>query len=479
MDYSLKIYYNISLKGILGDDYLMVKSKVQFVCQQCGYESPKWYGRCPSCAAWSSMVEELKKPEVKTTDFKRSVTITGDSTPRRVTEIKSGEYERYSTGIGELNRVLGGGIVKGSLTLISGAPGIGKSTLLLQTAGNISKDKGIVLYVSGEESEEQIKMRADRLNMNTPSLYILSETNIDVIEEYINKFKPIFVIIDSIQTLFKQSLSSAPGSVSQVRECANDLMRIGKTNNIPFFIVAHVTKQGELAGPRVLEHMVDTVLLFEGERTEEYRILRTQKNRFGTTSEIGVFEMREKGLREIPNPSEIFLEDLSLSSEGSIVIGIMEGTRPILVEIQALVSETKAVMPRRAAVGVDNARLNLILAVLEKKLRIPFYNCDVYVNVVGGLNIEGTSGDLGLALALLSSIKSKEFKLKKLLVIGEIGLTGEVRPISFCEKLVNEGMKMGFENIIIPRRNLSSIRSEDANIIGISSLKEIINKVFN
>lgn len=453
----------------------MAKIKNVFVCQDCGYESPKWLGKCPGCGAWNSMAEEAK---AAASDFGRAVTISSGNKPRSITNIKSGEYERYNTGISELNRVLGGGLVRGSLTLISGSPGIGKSTLLLQTANNISKQHGRVLYISGEESEEQIKMRGDRLGVVHPELYILSETNIDVIEQHVSEVEPIFVIVDSIQTLYKPSLTSAPGSVSQVRECSSDLMRLGKTKNIPFFIVAHVTKQGELAGPRVLEHMVDTVLSFEGERTEDYRILRTIKNRFGTTSEIGVFEMAEVGLVEITDPSKVFLEESSFTQEGAVVVGVMEGTRPILVEIQALVSETKAPMPRRTAVGIEGSRLNLILAVLEKKMRIPFYNCDVYVNVVGGLNIDGTFADLGLALALVSSIKGKELKLEKSLIIGEVGLTAEVRPISFCDRLVNEGVKMGFKNVIIPFRNKDKVQSKGSNIILVSSLKEAISKVF-
>lgn len=453
----------------------MAKIKSVFVCQNCGYETPKWLGKCPGCGSWNSMTEEQKSPAQ---DFQRAITISSGNKPKSILNIKSSEYERFDTGISELNRVLGGGLVRGSLTLISGDPGIGKSTLLLQSASNISNKYGKVLYVSGEESEEQIKMRGDRLEVNAPELYILSETNIDAIEEHVNEIQPIFVIIDSIQTLFKASITSAPGSVSQVRECSSDLMRLGKTNNIPFFIVAHVTKQGELAGPRVLEHMVDTVLSFEGERTEEFRILRTVKNRFGTTSEIGVFEMANAGLKEITDPSRVFLEESSATKEGAVVIGIMEGTRPILVEIQALVSETKAVMPRRTAVGIDNSRLSLILAVLEKKLRIPFYNCDVYVNVVGGLNIDGTYGDLGLAMALISSMKGKELGVEKSLIIGEVGLTGEVRPVSYCDRLVNEGVKMGFKNIVIPYRNREKVSIKDANVILVSSLKEALNKVF-
>lgn len=449
-------------------------NKNVFVCQECGYATPKWLGKCPECGTWNSMVEEKKEEKV----LSRSTGISSNSKPESISNIKSGEFERYDTGINELNRVLGGGLVKGSLTLISGAPGIGKSTILLQTANNIARRVGKVLYVSGEESGEQIKIRGDRLGNISPELFILSETNLQLIEEHIDKMDPAFVIIDSIQTLFRPSIESAPGSVSQVRECSNELMRIGKTKNIPLFIVAHVTKQGELAGPRVLEHMVDTVLSFEGERTQEFRILRTIKNRFGTTSEIGVFEMRQEGLKEILNPSEVFLEETNFNAEGSVVIGIMEGTRPILVEIQALVSETKAAMPRRTAVGVDVARLNLILAVLEKKLRIPFYNCDVYVNVVGGLEIEGTYGDLGLALALISSIKGRSFKLNRMIVFGEVGLTGEVRPISLCDRLVNEGIKMGFENIVIPARNKDKMEVKGKSVIGVSSLKEAVSKTF-
>jgi DNA repair protein RadA/Sms len=459
-----------------GGDNVVGKIKTVFVCQNCGYESLKWIGKCPNCNEWNTMVEESKTSGKKGySSFHKSIT---SSKPKNINNIKSSEYARFDTGIDELNRVLGGGIVRGSLTLISGSPGIGKSTLLLQTANNIANKYGKVLYISGEESEEQIKMRGDRLGVNSDNIYVLSETNLDIIEKNIENTEPIFVIIDSIQTLFKDTVASAPGSVSQVRESSNDIMRIGKTNVISFFIVAHITKQGELAGPRVLEHMVDTVLFFEGERNEEFRILRTVKNRFGTTSEIGVFEMKESGLCQVPNPSQVFLEETNSQQEGSIVIGIVEGTRPILVEIQALVTQTKAVMPRRTAVGVDNSRLNLILAVLEKKLKIPFYNCDVYVNVVGGLEIEGTFGDLGLAISLISSAKSMSVKLKNLLVVGEIGLTGEVRPVSFCDRIVNEAKKMGFNNILIPEKNKEKINDNEINIKGVSSLKEALNKVF-
>ncbi len=451
----------------------MGKIKTVYVCQQCGYESAKWMGKCPSCNAWSSFVEEIKS----TKDEKEFV-LPDQSTPRNINDIKSGEQERYDTGMDELNRVLGGGLVRGSLTLISGDPGIGKSTLLLQTANNISEKYGKVLYVSGEESEEQIKIRGDRLGALSSNLYILSETNLSAIEKHIEDMNPIFVVIDSIQTVFKDSISSAPGSVSQVRECANEIMRIGKRRYIPFFIVAHVTKQGELAGPRVLEHMVDTVLSFEGERTEEFRVLRTMKNRFGTTSEIGVFEMKQEGLLQVYDPSKIFLQDTSYNQEGSVVIGTMEGSRPLLVELQALATETRMNIPRRTCVGIETSRLNLILAVLEKKMRIPFYKYDVYVNVVGGLNLEGTFSDLGLALALISTIRNSEIKLEKTLCIGEVGLTGEIRPVSSCDKIINEAYKMGFKNVILPLKNTEKLNIKNINIIGINTLKEAFNKIF-
>lgn len=449
----------------------MAKLRTKFICQNCGFENPKFMGKCPGCGQWNTLVE-------KTEETDNNIVKISDNIPVCINNLKSGQYERYDTGITELNRVLGGGLVKGSLTLISGDPGIGKSTLLLKCAENISKRYGKVIYVSGEESGEQIKIRGDRLLCNSPDLYILSETNLEIIEKIVSEHQPVFVIIDSIQTLFSSNLSSAPGSVSQVRECANSLMKIGKISNIPLFIVAHVTKQGDLAGPRVLEHMVDTVLSFEGERSEEYRILRTVKNRFGTTSEIGVFEMREQGLMEVLNPSDAFINSSDDNNEGSVIIGIVEGTRPILVEIQALVTESKAAFPRRTCVGIELNRLNLILAVLEKKLKLPFYKYDVYINVAGGLNIEGTYGDLGLAAALISSIKSKEVKLNRLIVTGELGLTGEVRKVNHCERVVNEGEKLGFTNIVIPKKSIERVSNKKINIIAVNDIKEAVRYLF-
>jgi len=450
----------------------MAKTKSKFICQQCGYESPKWFGMCPGCSQWNTMEEEFID---NAKSFKRSPTVKGGAAPQSIVDVKTGDYIRYNTQIEELNRVLGGGLVKGSLTLISGEPGIGKSTLILQAAGAIAGKYGKTLYVSGEESEEQIKMRAERLCTLDKNLYIVSETNINRIEKFIEDMQPVFVIIDSVQTLYKEELTSAPGSVSQVKESVNNLMRIGKSSNIPMFLVAHVTKQGELAGPRVLEHMVDTVLHFEGERTQEFRILRALKNRFGTTSEIGVFEMSVDGLKEISNPSGIFLETLNPEAEGSIVVGTVEGTRPILVEIQALVTSTTSGFPRRTAVGVDTNRLNLIIAVLEKKFGLPLSFQDIYVNVVGGLKLEGTSADLGIAMAIYSSMRGIPIRSGEMVAIGEVSLTGEVRPVSHTEKLVKEADKMGFKRSIIPSRNKAKLESDNKNIIGVTSLKDALD----
>jgi len=449
----------------------MAKVKSKFVCQECGYESARWLGKCSGCNSWNSMEEEIVESKK---EFKRSPTIISQSKPQPIKDVKSGAYNRYDTQIKELNRVLGGGLVKGSLTLITGEPGIGKSTLILQASSTVAQKYGKTLYVSGEESEEQIKMRGERLNSLSDNLYIVSETNVDVIEKYIEEYEPVFVIIDSIQTLFKEDLSSAPGSVSQVKECANNLMRIGKSKSIPMFIVAHVTKQGELAGPRVLEHMVDTVLHFEGERTQEFRILRALKNRFGTTSEIGVFEMREEGLVEVSNPSAIFLESLTPSAEGAIVVVTMEGTRPLLVEIQALVAPTNAGFARRTAIGIDLNRLNLIIAVLEKKIGLPLMNQDIYVNVVGGLKLEGTSADLGVAMAIYSSMRGISIQSKEMVAMGEISLTGELRPVSHLEKMMKEAEKMGFSTSIIPEKNKFKYEGSSMKYKGVNTLRQAL-----
>ena len=386
---------------MFAEDVMAKKNKTVFVCQECGYESSKWMGQC-ICGAWNSMVEE-KAIDFDTEDRRRRTSSrdgagkerfgmsagainSGAGKPVKLRQVSSGEKDRIDTGIGELNRVLGGGLVPGSLTLISGEPGIGKSTIIIQAAAHIAYGKGTVLYVSGEESEEQIKMRADRVcGQLSDDLFILAETNIESISEVCMKLKPRFLIIDSIQTMYSSELDSAPGSVSQVRVCGNELMRIGKVYNIPVFIVAHVTKSGDLAGPRIVEHMVDCVLSFSGERSHEMRILRAQKNRFGTTSEIGAFEMAEEGLIEIENLSGTLLEEMEKDSEGSVVTAVYEGTRPLVLEVQALTSQTNIGFARRTSIGVENSRLNMILAVLEKKMGLSLINQDVYVNIVGGV----------------------------------------------------------------------------------------------
>lgn len=425
------------------------KAKTVFVCQECGYESPKWMGQC-ICGAWNSMFEE-KLSDSAEDDKRRRTGVRSNAKPAILSAITAqNEHERIDTGISELNRVLGGGLVPGSLTLISGEPGIGKSTIIMQAAANIAASKGRVLYVSGEESEEQIKMRADRICKDmSENLYILAETNMENIAVQAEHLKPQFVIIDSIQTMYTEDLDSAPGSVSQVRACGNELMRIGKMKNVPIFIVAHVTKSGDLAGPKIVEHLVDCVLNFSGERNQELRILRAFKNRFGTTSEIGAFEMAQEGLIEIKDLSRRFLEDMDDENEGSVVTAVYEGTRPLLLEIQALTSKTAAGFPRRTALGIENGRLSMIIAVLERRTGISLADQDVYINIVGGLKPEGTSTDLAVALALYSTFTGINIR-KDTLALGEVGLTGDLRPVRNVEKIIKEAGRMGMRKVILP-----------------------------
>lgn len=457
------------------------KAKTVFVCQECGYESPKWQGQCV-CGAWNSMVEEKVLP-ASGSDIRRRGGLTIDSSgrtknrPSKLTEVKSGSYTRMDTGIGELNRVLGGGMVKGSLTLISGEPGIGKSTIIIQAASHIARQYGKVLYVSGEESEDQIKMRADRVCREVPdNLFILSETNMENVAAIAEELNPTFVIIDSIQTMYMEALDSAPGSVSQVRACGNELMRVGKTYNIPIFIVAHVTKSGELAGPKIVEHLVDCVLHFTGERNQELRILRAFKNRFGTTSEIGAFEMAEEGLIEIENLSKSFLEGMEDGAEGSMAGAVYEGTRPLLLEVQALAAPTNVGFARRSAIGVDLSRLNMILAVLERKAGLSLINQDIYVNIVGGLRPEGTSVDLAVALAIYSTCKGIPCS-GKTIAIGEIGLTGDLRSVQNSEKIVREAARMGFERILLPAKNAVKLKDADSSGIRVVGVKRLTDAI--
>lgn len=468
------------------------KSKTVFVCQECGYESPKWMGQC-ICGAWNSFVEE-KLPEINVSDPRRrgsgrgrsaagSALGAGDGAHGEggvaipLSQVGTDEHKRLSTGIGELDRVLGGGLVRGSLVLISGEPGIGKSTIIMQAAANIGNTGERVLYVTGEESEEQVKMRADRIcGSISDNVFILAETNMEIIMTVCENLKPSFVIIDSIQTMYTEEIESTPGSVSQVRACGNMLMKVGKTWNIPVFIVAHVTKSGELAGPKIVEHMVDAVLNFSGERDQDLRVIRAFKNRFGTTSEIGAFKMEEEGLIEIKDLSASFLDANDARPEGSVISAIYEGTRPVLLEIQALTAPVGVGFARRTSVGIDNQRLSMILAVLEKKCGLATVNQDVYVNVVGGLRPDSTSVDLAVALAIYSSMKRIAAE-RRILAIGEIGLTGEIRSVRNVEKIIAEAVRMGYEEILIPEKNSKNIDSSKLGKCKLTAVRNIYDAI--
>ncbi|WP_096186189.1 DNA repair protein RadA [Evansella halocellulosilytica] len=453
----------------------MAKRKTKYVCQECGYESMKWMGKCPGCQSWNTMVEEFQP---SATEKKRGFVTSPSTTtmkPQPITKIERTEEARYDTHINELNRVLGGGIVPGSLVLVGGDPGIGKSTLLLQVSAEMSKSKKRVLYISGEESVKQTKIRADRLEISNDELYVLAETDVEHIEKAIEEINPALVIIDSIQTVYLDSVSSAPGSVSQVRECTAAFMRVAKTKGIPIFIVGHVTKQGSIAGPRLLEHMVDSVLYFEGERHHTYRILRAVKNRFGSTNEIGIFEMKELGLKEVLNPSEIFLEERSAGAAGSAVVASMEGTRTVLVEIQALISPTSFGNPRRMATGIDHNRISLLMAVLEKRVGMLLQNSDAYVKVAGGVRLDEPSIDLSVAVAIASSFRNSPTSPTDVFV-GEVGLTGEVRRVSRVEQRVLEAEKLGFKRVIIPEKNIGGWTiPKGIEVVGVTTVNDALD----
>ena len=447
----------------------MAKSKkTVFFCKECGYESSKWLGQCPGCKEVGTFVEE--PVGAKTNNNIRRGLI--NNKPVTINQVTADDEERITTGFGELDRVLGGGVVPGGLILVGGDPGIGKSTLLLQVCRNMSNNGKKILYISGEESLKQIKLRANRMGQFSDNLSLLSETSLDTIEAVILETKPDAVVIDSIQTMLREDIGSAPGSVSQVRESTNFLMQLAKGNTIPIFIVGHVTKEGVVAGPRVLEHMVDTVLYFEGDRHAAYRIIRGVKNRFGSTNEIGVFEMSSEGLREVLNPSEFMLEGRPEDASGSVVACLMEGTRPILVEIQALISHTNFGMPRRTAVGTDYNRVNLLMAVIEKRIGVQMCDYDAYVNIAGGMKINEPALDLALVMALIGSFKNRVID-PKTIVFGEVGLAGEVRAVSQADKRVQEAKKLGFKTCIMPavsKKNLTEITG--INIIGVNNIKE-------
>ena len=446
-----------------------------FFCNECGYESSKWMGQCPACKAWNTFVEE---PAAKAAQSGRTG-ISHRNTPEPVSigDVSLDSQQRIQTGMSELDRVLGGGMVPGSLVLVGGDPGIGKSTLLLQVGRNLSTKGHKVLYISGEESAKQIKMRAMRLSAPDEELLLLCETNLTLIEEVIRKHKPEAVIIDSIQTMFSEDVSSAPGSVSQVREATGVLLTIAKSLSITIFIVGHVTKEGQVAGPRVLEHMVDTVLYFEGDRYASYRIIRAVKNRFGSTNEIGVFEMRSDGLAEVLNPSEYMLAGRPKDSAGSCVVCAMEGTRPMLVEVQALVCRTSFGIPRRQATGTDFNRVNLLMAVLEKRMGLKTSECDAYINVAGGMKMNEPAIDLGIALAIVSGFNNSVIS-EDMVVFGEVGLSGEVRSVTLAEARAAEALKLGFSKIMMPVSNAASITNIPKDkIIAVETLSDAIKAI--
>ena len=451
----------------------MAKAKSVFVCNECGYESPKWLGKCPACGAWNTFFEQ-KIVESKSTATGKS--IKEKASPQVLDNVVGRTDTRMDTGIGELNRVLGGGLVNGSLVLLGGEPGIGKSTLILELCDKIT-GTGNVLYVSGEESAEQVKIRADRLGIKNSNIMFLGETDIDVIEETILAMEPKLVIIDSIQTMYSEEITSAAGTVSQVREITARIMRVCKGHRITTIIIGHVTKDGNIAGPRVLEHMVDTVLYLEGERYFSYRILRSVKNRFGSTNEIGMFEMRNEGMVEIKNPSQILISDREDNPPGSILVASVEGTRPLLIELQALTTPTVFGLPRRAANGIDYNRLTMLIAVLEKKTGLPLGSQDVYLNVVSGIKLVEPAVDLGTCLVVASSFKNYALP-KDMVVIGEVGLTGEIRAVNMIEKRIKEVEKMGFKTCIIPESNKKLLKdSFKIDIIGVRTINEAMQKV--
>ena len=440
----------------------MAKKKTMFVCQQCGYDAPKWLGRCPGCGQWNTMAEEVIQQEKDSRQQGLNLGLSDKSRPVPITQVRVEDLPRITSGSGELDRVLGGGIIPGSMVLIVGDPGIGKSSLNLKVCSNLAEAGKSVLYVTGEESTRQVRMRADRLNAVSEKLMIASETNLEVIEKHILDIKPSLLVIDSIQTIFRPDVQSAPGSVSQVRECAVELLRIAKTNGISVLVIGHVTKDGTLAGPRVLEHIVDTVLYFEGGSNSEYRLLRAVKNRFGSTNEIGLFEMRGIGLVDVPDASKLFLSERT-EDAGSILVPTMEGTRPLLVEVQALVAKTPYVPPHRTSDSVDLKRLQLLLAVLEKRVHLSIGACDVYVKVAGSIRIDEPAADLGICVAMASSFAGRLLR-PQTIVFGEVGLAGEIRAVSQAEGRIREAARLGFSNAILPQKNLEQLKGLDKEL---------------
>ena len=451
-----------------------MKTRSTYICSECGYSSPKWLGKCPGCGSWNTLTETLVSPAAAKQTKTATATGLSPRAPKRISEIQRGTHTRSTTGLGELDRVLGGGLVTGELILVGGDPGIGKSTLLLEICQTLGKTKKI-LYVSGEESAEQIKLRAERLKVDTDSLYLMSETDVEIILGTITDTKPDIVIIDSIQTMHIEAIASASGSVPQVRETTNALMRIAKSMAISMFIVGHVTKEGAIAGPRVLEHMVDCVLYFEGDRQLSFRILRAVKNRFGSTNEIGVFEMRDVGLVEVENPSKLLLEGRPVDISGSAVICAMEGSRGVLAEVQALVTPTGFGNPRRMSSGIDLNRILLLAAVLEKRARMNLSSSDIYINVAGGLKIDETAADLGICAAIAAS-RADAVIPPDMVFIGEVGLGGELRSVSRLEKRLSEAAAMGFKTAVIPKQSMRGVKvPEDIKVFPVRTVREAID----
>lgn len=450
-----------------------MKSKNIWSCQECGQTQAKWVGQCPSCHLWNTLAEEV---ELSAKGYKFESELKQAVKPKRLSEVTHSETPRLTTDVGEIDRLFGGGIVPGSLTLIGGDPGIGKSTLLLQLSNRLAKKGQKVLYISGEESLEQTSMRAKRLGVASDNLYLLAETNFALIKHEIDELKPDAIVADSIQIIYKPELTSAPGSVSQVRETTTEFMHLAKGRRISVFLIGHVTKSGEIAGPRVLEHLVDTVLYFEGDKQQNYRMIRVVKNRFGGTDEIAVFQMTGQGLAEVPNPSQIFLEERRKHSMGSVIIPMIEGTRPILIEAQALVTETSFSTPSRKAAGLDANRLSLLLAVLEKRMSYPLFRADVFVSIAGGLKVSEPAIDLGILLAIASSFRSKVVD-PETCIMGEVGLGGEVRSISRAESRIKEAVHMGFTRCLLPKRNLKGISAplrDKIQMVGIETVDEAV-----
>jgi len=452
----------------------MPKNLSKYVCQSCGYVSPRWTGKCPNCNEWNTFVEEAPVPA---TLARKSGGVASKLEAIPLSQVDAIDNVRFSTQIAEFDRVLGGGIVGGSVILLGGDPGIGKSTLMLQVALHLKKK--VVLYVTGEESPMQVKLRAERLGKVSENIQLLAETNLEIIGDILERAAPDLVIVDSIQTLYHPNLESAPGSVGQVRESTALLTRIAKTKNVPMFLIGHVTKEGVIAGPRVIEHMVDTVLQFEGERHYAYRILRAMKNRFGSTNEIGIFEMHDTGLREVLNPSEVFLSERTYGASGATIVASIEGTRPILIEVQALVSPSNYGMPQRTATGFDLRRLSMLLAVLDKRVGVNTGTHDVFVNIAGGIRIEEPAADLGIASSIVSSLRDVPVD-SQTVAIGEIGLGGEIRTIAHCDKRIQEAGKLGFKTIIVPKSNSKKMKTSNGiAVVGVETIQEAMKELLS